>query len=95
MLSDGKQDANTVCQLKILEPVLLWISYGDIVACPDSLNVHVFRATVLLVSIQSSQTLLYMHVGWTYSSFSITTGASPSKAGLRKITLRFYALVSL
>ena len=62
-MSDGKQDANAVCQLEISEAVLLGISHWDVVARPDSLNVHVFRATVLYFSIPSSSTLLHMHVG--------------------------------
>jgi hypothetical protein len=88
---DGKEDVNVTRHSGISKAVLLGISDRDIVSCPDSADVHVFRATVLG---QYSVILKTFCGRETYSSFSITTGASPSKAGLRKITLRFCALVS-
>jgi len=45
--NDGKIDVNVARQFKISKTVLLGISDGDIVSCPDSADVHVFRATVL------------------------------------------------
>jgi hypothetical protein len=55
---DGEDSANAPGWLKISKAVLLGISHGDIVACPDSLDVHVFGATVLGQYTTNCKTLL-------------------------------------
>lgn len=57
--NNGEDAANAAGDLRISKAVLLGISYGDVVACPDSLDVHVFGATMLGQYTMDCKTLLY------------------------------------
>jgi hypothetical protein len=58
-INNGEDAANVAGWLKISKAVLLGIRHGDVVACPDSLDVHVFGATVLGQYAMDCETLLY------------------------------------
>ena len=57
--NNGEDAENAAGWLEISKAVLLGISYGDVVACPDSLDVHVFGAAVLGQYTTDYKTLLY------------------------------------